>query len=104
MSLGLDAHFDDPLAGLSLSSPAYIDLCAKVAAFARKRARAKALFVLEGGYSLTALGETVAGLAAKLEGRAFSTVLNTVADGGGVGKKAVEKAAAVQRKHWALNA
>ena len=104
VSLGLDAHYEDPLAGLSLSSPAYIEMCRKVAEFARKRARAKALFVLEGGYNLTALGETVAGLAATLEGRPAKTGLNTVADASGVGAKAVEEAAAVQRAHWALNA
>jgi acetoin utilization deacetylase AcuC-like enzyme len=102
VSLGLDAHFDDPLAGLSLSSPGYIDMCAKVAEFASRRARAKVLFVLEGGYNLAALAETVAGLAAKLEGRAFKTALNQVQDADGVGASAVEEAAKVQRAHWAL--
>lgn len=104
VSLGLDAHLDDPLAGLALSSPAYIDICAKLVEFARRRARAKVLFILEGGYNLTALAETVAGLAAKLEGRPFKTRLNTVQDVDGVGQKAVEEAARVQRAHWALSA
>ncbi len=102
VSLGLDAHYDDPLAGLTLSSSAYIDVCARIAAFAREEAGAPAVFVLEGGYSLAALSETVAGIAAAVEGRPFSTGLNTVHDASGVGRAAVERAVGAQRAFWDL--
>lgn len=102
VSLGLDAHYEDPLAGLTLTSRAYVDLGSRVAAFARKHARVPAVFVLEGGYHLQALAETVAGLAAATEGRKVTTHLNHVQDAEGVGAKAVEGAAKVQAEFWDL--
>jgi acetoin utilization deacetylase AcuC-like enzyme len=102
VSLGLDAHYDDPLAGLTLSSPGYIDMCVRVARFARETAKAPAAFMLEGGYSLPALAETVAGLAAALEGREPSTKLNEVRDAGMLGQSAVERAVKVQSRFWGI--
>ncbi len=102
VSLGLDAHYEDPLAGLTLTSGAYIDLCTRVAKFARQNAKMPAVFVLEGGYNLLALAETVAGIAASVEGKPFSTSLNEVKDYRAVGTVAVERAQAVQAKQWGL--
>jgi acetoin utilization deacetylase AcuC-like enzyme len=100
VSLGLDAHYEDPLAGLTLSSPAYIETCAALARFARERAALPAVFLLEGGYHLGALAETVAGVAQAVEGGAPATELNTVRDPRGVGRAAVERALKVQSAHW----
>jgi acetoin utilization deacetylase AcuC-like enzyme len=102
VSLGIDAHYDDPLAGLTLSSPGYIEMCLRVAKFARETAKAPAVFMLEGGYSLPALAETVAGLAAALEGREALTTLNEVRDGGALGESAVERAVKVQSRSWGI--
>ena len=102
VSLGLDAHYEDPLAGLTLTSPAYIDLCTRVAAFARENARMPAVFMLEGGYNLAALAETVAGIASSVEQKPFATALNDVKDYRAVGTAAVEEAQSVQSKFWGL--
>lgn len=102
VSLGLDAHYADPLAGLSLTSGGYIELCAKVAAYARERTGRPAAFLLEGGYDLKAISETVAGLADRLRGKPPTTVLNDPHDTKGLGRTAVERALAVQSKFWGL--
>jgi acetoin utilization deacetylase AcuC-like enzyme len=102
VSLGLDAHYEDPIGGLTLTSNGYIDLCARAAAFARERTGRPALFVLEGGYHLEALAETVAGLSRRLQGAPTQTVLNDAHDTTEVGRAAVERALAVQSKYWGL--
>lgn len=102
VSLGIDAHYADPLAGLALTTNGYIDLCAKAAAFARERTGRPAAFVLEGGYDLTALAETVAGLSNRLRGEPVQATLNEVHDKGAVGRAAVKRALAVQSKLWGL--
>ena len=103
VSLGLDAHYEDPLAGLTLTSGAYIDLCTRLAKFARERTQMPAVFLLEGGYNLSALAETIAGLAASVEGKEFQTALNTVKDYRAVGTDAVERAQAVQVQNWGID-
>jgi acetoin utilization deacetylase AcuC-like enzyme len=104
VSLGVDAHYQDPLANLSLSSAGYVRLCTAIAAFARRRARMPAVFALEGGYDLDALADTVGGLAPALRGQEPATRLNTVSDARGLGARAVEAAARVHSKHWGIEA
>ncbi|MGD9701363.1 MAG: histone deacetylase family protein [Acidimicrobiia bacterium] len=57
-SAGFDAHRDDPLAELQLTSGDFADIAARVAAYAPQRGRL-ALF-LEGGYDLDALRRSIA--------------------------------------------
>jgi acetoin utilization deacetylase AcuC-like enzyme len=66
VSAGFDAHRDDPLADLALSSGDYAALARMVAAFAPRPGRL-ALF-LEGGYDLPALRRSVAATIGALEG------------------------------------
>jgi acetoin utilization deacetylase AcuC-like enzyme len=58
VSCGFDAHRDDPLGGLALSSGDFAQLASLVRSFARRPGRL-ALF-LEGGYSETALRSSTA--------------------------------------------
>jgi acetoin utilization deacetylase AcuC-like enzyme len=65
-SAGYDAHRDDPMAGLSLSSGDFADIANRVRAFAPGPGRTA--LVLEGGYDLDALRLSVgASLAALLD-------------------------------------
>ncbi len=66
VSAGFDAHRDDPLTELGLTSGDFADLVERIAHIAPRRGRL-ALF-LEGGYDLTALGHSVGAAAAALLG------------------------------------
>jgi len=59
ISAGFDAHRLDPLANLNLDGDDYAWITARLAELADKHARGRIVSSLEGGYSLTALRESV---------------------------------------------
>jgi acetoin utilization deacetylase AcuC-like enzyme len=59
VSAGFDAHADDPLGGLRMSAEGFAGLCRCVKRVADKYALGRMALMLEGGYSLKALGESV---------------------------------------------
>ena len=50
ISVGFDAHWNDPITMLGLSSTGYFMLAQKVVALANNYCNGKIVFVLEGGY------------------------------------------------------
>src|SRR5437773_851805 len=80
VSLGIDAHYRDPLTSLTLSSPAYVDLMSRSAALAARLCGNRFVIALEGGYHLEALSEVVARVVAALERRALSLPLTEILD------------------------
>ena len=60
VSAGYDAHWRDPLAGLSFRTGTYWRLSARLKALADELCGGRCVFLLEGGYDLTGLGEGVA--------------------------------------------
>ena len=50
ISVGFDAHWNDPITMLGLSSKGYLTLAQKVVALAEEHCDGKIVFVLEGGY------------------------------------------------------
>ncbi len=60
ISAGFDAHIDDPLAGLRFSTDDFRWLTQKLAEFADNHCEGRVVSLLEGGYDLTALGDSVA--------------------------------------------
>jgi acetoin utilization deacetylase AcuC-like enzyme len=59
ISAGFDAHRDDPLAGLSVTEAGYAELTRLVRELANRHSRGRIVSVLEGGYDLVALGNSV---------------------------------------------
>jgi acetoin utilization deacetylase AcuC-like enzyme len=59
VSAGFDAHEDDPLAGLDVSTNAYRELARMIKGWATSHSGGRSVWALEGGYNLTALGESV---------------------------------------------
>jgi len=59
VSAGFDAHTDDPLAHIRLSTKGYEGLTQKVKGIAEDYAEGRLVSTLEGGYNLQALGESV---------------------------------------------
>ncbi|EIE18460.1 Arginase/deacetylase [Coccomyxa subellipsoidea C-169] len=60
VSAGYDAHWRDPLASLQMRSSTYYRLAAKIKALADSLSGGRCVFLLEGGYDLKGLGESVA--------------------------------------------
>jgi len=61
ISAGFDAHRDDPLAGMNLSTEGYVQLSRVVKEIAGEFAQGRILSCLEGGYHLDALAASVEG-------------------------------------------
>lgn len=59
ISAGFDAHYLDPLANLNLGAPDYEWITRELVDIARKHAQGRVISSLEGGYSLTALRQSV---------------------------------------------
>jgi acetoin utilization deacetylase AcuC-like enzyme len=59
VSAGFDAHWDDPLASLQLTSAGYHMLSRRLGELAKKYCQNRLLFVLEGGYAPRALMENI---------------------------------------------
>ena len=59
ISAGFDAHADDPLAGLKLSSSMYYTMTKMLKEVALSTCNGRVLAFLEGGYNIRALGESV---------------------------------------------
>ncbi|MFO7568108.1 MAG: histone deacetylase [Enhygromyxa sp.] len=55
VSAGFDAHEDDPLGGMQITTEGFAAMCARVRAIADRHAGGKLILALEGGYALEAL-------------------------------------------------
>ncbi len=58
VSAGFDAHRDDPLAGLEVTTDGYRELARLINGWAIAQCRGRSVWVLEGGYDLRALAES----------------------------------------------
>ncbi|MEM4188612.1 MAG: hypothetical protein QXN56_05610, partial [Candidatus Hadarchaeum sp.] len=72
VSAGFDAHFDDPLTSLQLSTQAYGWLASAVIEQAEKWCGGKAVFLLEGGYDLEALASGAVYVVRAMQGEKFT--------------------------------
>jgi acetoin utilization deacetylase AcuC-like enzyme len=59
LSAGFDAHKDDPLAQINLESKDYYTLTKRIMSISKKLCHGKIVSILEGGYDLNALKESV---------------------------------------------
>jgi acetoin utilization deacetylase AcuC-like enzyme len=59
VSAGFDAHEDDPLAGLDVTTDAYRELARMIRAWSIAHSGGRSVWALEGGYNLQALGDSV---------------------------------------------
>jgi acetoin utilization deacetylase AcuC-like enzyme len=71
VSAGFDAHWNDPITTLGLSSAGYYMLSKKLVELAEEHCGGKIVFVLEGGYNPTNLANGAAAVFAALMGKDF---------------------------------
>lgn len=102
VSLGVDAHYRDPLTSLTLSSPGYVDLVGRSADLARTLCGGRFVVTLEGGYHLDALAEVVAGVVGRLTGHPVRLALTEVLDARVAGRDAIEATKRLQGEFWNL--
>ena len=67
MSMGFDAHRDDPLGGMRVTTGQFMRLTARIAAVADRCCDGKLVAAVEGGYDLEALAATLRGVIEVLE-------------------------------------
>lgn len=102
VSLGIDAHYRDPLTSLVLSSPGYVDLVGRTADLAARLCGNRFVVALEGGYHLDALGEVLAGVVARLRGRSIELSLTDVLDHDVHGRDAIDATIRAHKAFWNL--
>lgn len=79
LSAGFDAHGDDPLGGMRLTSPQFGRLTALVASAADECCQGRLVAVTEGGYDLKALAASLSSVVGVLDGATFFDELPTAA-------------------------
>ncbi len=96
VSAGFDAHREDPLGGMELSSAGYAAITAEILRLAREACGGKAVFVLEGGYNLAALQESIASVLGIMSGGSAEEP----ADPGAAAEDLVKELRAVHGEYW----
>ena len=99
IDIGVDAHYMDPLASLTLSSTGYLELCRRIMNIPSRYGN---LLVLEGGYHLEATGEVMAGLAAMCRGVPAIIKYFDNLDPDCAGAEIIEDVVNVQKEYWTL--
>src|SRR2546427_8638622 len=102
VSLGIDAHYRDPITSLVLSSPGYVDLLGRTAALAVRICGNRFVVALEGGYHLEALSEVLAGVIGQMQGRSIGYTLTDVLDSDVHGRGAIDATTRAQQAFWNL--
>jgi acetoin utilization deacetylase AcuC-like enzyme len=102
VSFGGDAHYMDPLGGLSLSSLGYVSVCEGIIKLAADVCDGRVCFVLEGGYDVDALSEVITGLVGFWNNKKIDYEFTNVNDNFDAGKKIVEKVIEMQKRYWEL--
>ena len=101
-SLGTDAHYNDPLAMLNLSSNGYLNLSKRIRKLADKLCGSKLSYFLEGGYDVDVLAEIVTGVVAGFENKEIEMVYTDDHDRKLKGESVVDKVVKIQGKYWDL--
>ncbi len=102
VSLGTDAHYEDLLAGLNLSSRGYVDMMKRLHGLANKICNGRFAVFLEGGYALSPLSEIVTGFYGSTRGRHISLKHTDISDKTGLGSATIQSVLDTQRKYWDL--
>ena len=100
VSLGTDAHYEDQLARLNLSSRGYVDLMNRLHGLAQDICDGRFAVFLEGGYALSPLSEIVTGFYGSIQGNEISLEHTKISDKKGLGSAMIRSVLDTQRKYW----
>ncbi|MEM2105650.1 MAG: histone deacetylase [Candidatus Bathyarchaeia archaeon] len=105
VSAGLDGHYIDPVANLSLSAHCYGKVYEEIVRLASTLCGGKLVFVLEGGYSLKFVGKLAALAIAKMSGSSYivnDVVVDASAHVRMLGEKVLREVKKVHGTFWNL--
>ncbi|MGD9963411.1 MAG: histone deacetylase family protein [Thermoplasmata archaeon] len=102
VSVGVDNHYRDPLASLSLSSDGHLRQARQLLAFVKKNCGSRITFMLEGGYDIPALSEVVAGIVGAMEGVDVPLEFTDIVDNSCLGRGTVERCMRNASEYWDL--
>jgi len=102
ISLGVDAHYMDPLSSLTLSSKGYLDLMKRMADLADEICENRWAVFLEGGYNVHALTDVVVNTMAMADGRQPETQFNEIDDAELIGQRRIAEALEIHSRYWKL--
>jgi acetoin utilization deacetylase AcuC-like enzyme len=102
ISIGTDAHYRDPLAGLSLSSDGYLTLAKNFLKLSKKLCDSKISFFLEGGYDVDVLAEIVTAIMATIDGHGYELEFTENLDPEASGSGVIENVIDIQKSFWNL--
>jgi acetoin utilization deacetylase AcuC-like enzyme len=97
VSAGFDAHRRDPLGGMSLTEECFADMCSTVQAIADTHANGRLVLVLEGGYDLEALADSVHACVAVMAGASAPGGPDVPSP---IGEPALRQAVEQHRRFW----
>ncbi len=99
VSAGFDPHRRDPLAGMNVSESGFAAIADMLVRLAESHAGGRIALLLEGGYDLKALKESVAAVLRSLRDRQLG---DAPAPGGAAIEPLVRHILRVQEKYWSL--
>jgi len=102
VSVGVDNHYRDPLASLSLSSDGHVRQARQLLAFAKERCCGRTTFMLEGGYDIPSLSEVVAGIVGAMEGVDVPMEFTDMVDNSCLGRGTIERCMRNASEYWDL--
>jgi acetoin utilization deacetylase AcuC-like enzyme len=102
VSIGTDAHYRDPLAGLALSSNGYVSISEKMIKLSKLICDSKIAFFLEGGYDTQALAEIVTAILAIFNNHDYSLKFTDNMDKKCISAEGIKKILNVQKQYWNL--
>jgi acetoin utilization deacetylase AcuC-like enzyme len=99
VSAGFDAHVRDPLGGMALPTDAYRAMASALLGHVEALGHGRLACVLEGGYDLSALEQSVAGVAGAMLGKRLDLDEGAPSP---AGREAVERTARALASHWKI--
>ena len=102
VSVGVDNHYRDPLASLSLSSDGHVRQARQLLEFAHAECGGRATFMLEGGYDIPSLAEVVAGIVGAMHGVDVPLEFMDIIDNSCLGRGTVERCMRNASEYWDL--
>ncbi len=102
VSVGVDNHYRDPLASLSLSSDGHLRQARQLLDFAKRNCGGRITFMLEGGYDIPSLSEVVAGMVGAMEGVEVPLEFTDIVDNSCLGRGTVERCMRNASEYWDL--
>ncbi len=101
VSWGVDTHYRETLASLTLSSPGHLRQASQLVELSKK-CHGRITFMLEGGYDIPALSEVVAGIIGATEGVDVPQEFTDVMDSNCLGRPTVLRCRSMAAEYWSL--